>query len=106
MAEQIVKAVYEKGALYLLEPLELQEHQQVRVQVLTENPSEGKSDEDMQALQVLIAAGLIEPKSKSPAPPDPISAEERQVLADRLGKVSGKSTSEMVIEDRGELGAI
>ncbi len=101
---EIVTAVYERGTLRPLQPLDLQEQQQVRIQVLPETPDVSKEPEDrMEALiQRLVAKGLMRPRPRGPIPPDPVSAEERKALADRLGRAPGKPTSEMVIEDRGE----
>jgi predicted DNA-binding antitoxin AbrB/MazE fold protein len=102
MAE-IVTAVYEKGTLRLLQPLNLRECQTVRIQVLPEELAmrEGLDDGVEEVIQSLVARGLMRDSRKSGAiPPDPLSAEERKALADRLGGVPGKSASEMVIEDR------
>jgi len=97
---EMITAVYERGALRPLTPLKLREHQRVRIQVVTEDTSE--EDEREQVINILVAAGLVQPKPKGPVPPDPLSRKERQALADRLGSVPGKTASEMVIEDRGE----
>ncbi len=102
---ETVKAVYEKGLLRPLQPLNLRERQTVHIQVLpdeTVKPEEAK--DELEALyQRLIAQGLMEPRPRPDVlPPDPLSAEERKALADRLGRAPGKSASEMVIEDRGE----
>jgi len=70
---EIVTAVYEKGILRPLQPLKLRERQTVRIQIL-----------------------------RDAIPLDPLSTQERQALADRLGSAPGKTASEMVIEDRGE----
>jgi len=99
MAE-IVKAVYEKGALYLLQPLDLQERQTVRIQVVPEEVV----DEVEEVIQTLVAAGLMRPppvQRRSP-PPDPVSQEKRRELAEILGKAPGKPLSEIIIEERGE----
>ena len=103
MAE-IVTAVYENGLLRPLEPLDLRERQRVRIQVLPEQGGvQGEPQDPIEALiQRLIAEGRMRPRPSGPIPPDPLSKEERQALADRLGHVPGKPTSEMVIEDRGE----
>lgn len=53
-------------------------------------------------INILVAAGLVQPKPKGPVPPDPVSAEERQRLAELLGRAPGKPLSEIVIEERGE----
>ena len=96
MAE-IVTAVYEKGVLRPLQPLDLRENQTVRLQVLPEEPA----DEAEEVIQILVKAGLLTP------PPgrsevDPIPEEEHRELAERLGKVPGKPLSEIIIEERGE----
>ncbi len=96
MAE-IVTAVYEKGVLRPLHPLNLRERQTVRVQVLPEEPP-GKVE---QVIQALVEAGLLTP------PPGhskvgPISEEERRELAQTLSQASGKPLSEIIIEERGE----
>jgi predicted DNA-binding antitoxin AbrB/MazE fold protein len=101
---KIVTAVYEKGVLRLLQPLNLRERQKVRIQVLPEAPdvSEEAGDDTDALIQRLVAKGLMRPRPQGPIPPDPVSAEERKALADRLGRAPGKSASEMIIEDRGE----
>ena len=100
---EMITAVYERGALRPLTPLKLREHQQVRIQVVTEDALEEQDEREReQVLNILVAAGLVRPKPKGPIPPEPLSWEERQALAKRLGSVPGKTASEMVIEDRGE----
>lgn len=97
---ETITAVYEKGVLRPLQPLDLQEHQRVRIQVL---PEETGEEERETTLRILVEAGLIRPRPRpSTIPPDPVPPEERQALADRLGQVPGKTASEMVIDDRGE----
>ncbi len=95
MAE-IVTAVYEKGVLRPLQPLNLRERQMVRIQVLPE-----PTDKVEKVIQKLIQAGVITP------PPgysevDPVSEEERRELAEILGRAPGKPLSEIIIEERGE----
>ncbi|MBN1876725.1 MAG: antitoxin family protein [Anaerolineae bacterium] len=132
---EIITAVYERGALYPATPLNLREHQRVRVQILVEDVSaledvstlEGitesgetrlaaaeavaeagagaettEADKAKALIQRWTAEGRIYPRPAGPTPPDPVSAKERQALADRLGRAPGKLASEMVIEDRGE----
>jgi len=102
---EIVTAIYEKGMLRPLQPLNLRERQTVRIQIMPEEPAmqEEPTDEVERLIQRLVASGLMRPPLKGDTiPPDPLSAKERQALADRLGGVPGKSASEMVIEDRGE----
>ncbi len=101
---EIVTAVYEKGMLRPLRPLDLRERQKVRIQVLPEAPdvSEEPKDGANALIQRLVAKGMMRPRPRGPIPPDPVSAKERKALAERLGRAPGKSASEMVIEDRGE----
>jgi len=101
---EIVQAVYENGKLRPLQPLKLRERQMVRIHVLQDEPVPGKPEDEIdEVIQKLIAAGLMRAHPERDAiPPDPLSAEERKELADRLGRAPGKSASEMVIEDRGE----
>ncbi len=131
MAE-IVTAVYEKGVLYPLQPLDLRERQTVHIQVLPEEPAEDEgeaairtlvaaglltppprrsdvalvskepTDEVEQVIQSLITAGLMRPRPKNTPPPDPVSEEERRRLADIMGSAPGKPLSEIIIEERGE----
>ena len=98
MAETIT-AVYEKGVLRPLQPLNLREQQRVRIQVLPEQAE----DEGEAAIRILVAAGLMQPPDReSPPPPDPVPEEERRALAERLALAPGKPLSEIVIEERGE----
>jgi len=101
---EIVTAVYENGKLRPLQPLKLRERQTVRIQVLQDEPIPGKPEDEVdEVIQNLIATGLMRARpERDVIPPDPLSAEERKELADRLGHAPGKSASEMVIEDRGE----
>jgi predicted DNA-binding antitoxin AbrB/MazE fold protein len=97
---EIVTAVYEKGVLRPLQPLDLEERQMVRIQVVPETVAE---DEGEEMIRLLVAAGLMRPRPKrGTPPPDPVSEEERHELAERLGRAPGKPLSEIVIEDRGE----
>jgi predicted DNA-binding antitoxin AbrB/MazE fold protein len=96
---QVVTAVYENGVLRPLSTLNLREHQRVRIHVLPEKPI----SEAEEAIQVLVEAGLMRrSQSLGPPPPDPISEQERQELANILGQAPGKPLSELIIEDRGE----
>lgn len=97
---ETITAIYEKGVLRPLQPLNLREQQRVRIQVVSDEEIE---DEREATIRILEQAGLVRPRSRpSGLPPDPVSAEERRALADRAGQVPGKKASEMVIEDRGE----
>ncbi len=96
---EIITAVYENGTLRPLSPLNLAEHQMVRIQVLPEQPT----DEVEEIIQLLVTAGLMRPPSlKGSPPPDPVSEAKRRELAEILGRAPGKPLSEIIIEERGE----
>ena len=95
---EMVTAVYENGLLRPLRPLNLQERQMVRLQVLPEEPAE---DEGEAAIRALVAAGLLTPPPLRSSVA-PMAEEERRELADRLGHAPGRPLSEIIIEDRGE----
>ncbi|HLF25285.1 MAG TPA: antitoxin family protein [Anaerolineae bacterium] len=96
---ETVRAVYENGVLRPLSPLNLRERQTVRVQVL---PDDVSRDEGMEAVRVLVSAGLMRHIERAPLPPDPVSERDRRALAERLARAPGKPLSEVIIEDRGE----
>ena len=98
MAE-IVTAVYERGVLRPLQPLNLRERQRVCIQVVPEMTEE---DEGQEMIRLLVAVGLMRPRPRiDTLPPDPVSEAERRALAERLGQAPGKPLSEIVTEDRG-----
>ena len=95
---EIITAMYEEGVLRPTRPLDLREHQRVRLQLL---PAEW-TDEAEEIIGLLLAAGLVrQPPTRAPKPPDPVSPEERRRIAEILGKAKGKSLSEIVPDDRG-----
>jgi predicted DNA-binding antitoxin AbrB/MazE fold protein len=94
---EIVQAIYERGVLRPLDPLDLSEQQKVRIQVWSE-----EEPEEEEVLRVLTQAGLMRPRpGRGSPPPPPLSEDERQALADEVGRAPGKSLSEIIIEDRG-----
>ena len=101
---EMITAIYEKGVLRPLEPLHLRESQRVRIQIETEESSEEHAVQEARerVVRILVEAGLMQPEPTEAIPPDPLSVAEREALAERLGRASGKLASEMVIEDRGE----
>jgi predicted DNA-binding antitoxin AbrB/MazE fold protein len=93
---ETITALYEKGILRPLQPLQLQEGQTVRIRILPELAAA-----DDAAVRLLVEAGLLTP------PPgrsdvEPPSEQAQRELADRLGRAPGKSLSQIIIEDRGE----
>lgn len=96
---EIVTAVYRNGALYPLQSLNLKESEEVRIQVLHQDPS---ADMDDAALRALAAAGLITPPAGHSAVPV-MSAQKRIRLARKLGGAPGKPLSEIIIDERGNL---
>lgn len=105
---ETIRAIYEKGVLRPLRPLNLRERQTVNLQVIPEEAAVESGpalaeDEAGAIVRILVAAGMVEPPLPAEnIPPDPVSREERQRLAETLGRTPGKPASEMVIEDRGE----
>ncbi|KYC36282.1 hypothetical protein WA1_41905 [Scytonema hofmannii PCC 7110] len=93
---EIITAVYENGVLRPLNPLSLQEHQTVQIQLLTEEPAMDAE----QIIQSLVAAGLV---SSPPRRDDvePVSEEAWRELTQRLEASPGKPLSEIIIEERG-----
>ncbi len=94
---KIITAIYEHGVLRPLSPLSLQEHQIVEIQVLSVNSA---SDDIQQALQTLIATGLVTPPPHCPDV-ELVSEEARWELAQQMGQRPGKPLSEIIIEERG-----
>lgn len=94
---EIITAIYEDGKLRPLRPLNLREHQTVRVQVMLDEPM----DEVDQVILNLIAKGLLTPPPGHSAV-EPVSEDERRELAESLGQAPGKALSEIIIEERGE----
>ena len=95
----VITATYENGMLRPERPLNLKEHQTIRLRLL---PDEA-DDETADAVQILVEAGLMRmPPDRDSIPPDPVSEEERRRIAEILGRVPGKPLSEILIEDRGE----
>ena len=94
----MITAVYEKGLLRPLTPLNLTDRQTVRLQIVPEK-TRAEADE---VRDILAAAGLMLPRADQlERPPAPLSEEERRRLADQLGRLPGKPLSEIIIEDRG-----
>ncbi len=93
---EIITAVYENGVLRPLNPLSLQEHQTVQIQVVTEEPAMDAE----QIIQSLVAAGLVSPPPRRDDV-EPVSEEAWRELTQRLEASPGKPLSEIIIEERG-----
>jgi predicted DNA-binding antitoxin AbrB/MazE fold protein len=93
-----ITAIFENGILRPLNPLFLEEGQQVRLQVLPELPV--SEDELAIALQPLVASGLLINPSSDAQANDVLEVDLRQ-LVEGL-RSSEKPLSEIIIEDRGE----
>jgi len=91
---KVVTAIYEQGV-----PLNLREHQAVYIQILTDEVEKGPAEE---AIRILVASGLMLPPERGTLPPDPVSEEKRQALAERLGRAPGFRSSSLRIEATGE----
>lgn len=95
---QIIDVVYENGVLRPLHPLKWDESRKVRLMVLPDLPE--VPPEIRKQIQELAAGGKIsEPPLKGKI--EPVSEEAREKLAEEIGKMPGKSLSEIIIEQRG-----
>jgi predicted DNA-binding antitoxin AbrB/MazE fold protein len=92
-----IPAIYENGRLRLLHQPDLSENEPVRVIILPQEPA----DESDEIIRMMVRAGLIHPHryGHSP-PPDPVSREERGILAEKLGHAPGRTLSEIIISER------
>ncbi len=96
---QIITAVYEQGLLHPAVPLNFQEHERVRIHVLSEKPA----DKTEQIIHFLAEIGMLTlPKKHTQMTAAPVSESERQRLSRTLGKAMSKPLSEIIIEERGE----
>jgi predicted DNA-binding antitoxin AbrB/MazE fold protein len=94
--DNTLTVVYENGVLRPLQPVPLREQQKVRIQLLPDEPDDAVD----RVLQALLASGaLTAPSGHSDV--KPMTEAKRRELADRLGNVSGKPLSEIIIEERG-----
>jgi len=93
---QVITAVYEQGLLHPAVPLDLQEHESVRIHVLHEKTV----DKTEQIIHFLVQIGMLTlPKQAQTTAP--VSESERHRLSRILGKAMSKPLSEIVIEERG-----
>ncbi|MDF5720894.1 MAG: antitoxin family protein [Rhizonema sp. PD37] len=95
---EIITAVYENGVLRPINPITLQEHQTVRIPVLTEEPAMDAE----QIIQSLVAAGLVSPPPRR-GDVEPVSEEAWRELTQRLEASPSKPLSEIIIEERGSM---
>ncbi len=94
---QVITAVYEQGLLHPAVPLNLQEHESVRIHVLPEKPV----DKTEQIIDFLIQIGMLTVPRQAQTPA-PVSESERYRLSRIMGKAMSKPLSEIIIEERGE----
>ena len=92
------EAIYEHGTLRLLSPLELPEQTHVRVSV-TWGDTNLPSDEHIQVEALLVASGLVKPKSAAELDSVVhVSVARRAELARIFGQ--GQSLSDFIISER------
>jgi predicted DNA-binding antitoxin AbrB/MazE fold protein len=94
---RIISAVYEHGRIYPLEPLNINENQRLKVQIVPEI----LSDQSEHVVQFLIQTGLLTPPAGH-SQMKSVPEEERSRLAAILAKAASKPLSEMIIEERGQ----
>jgi len=94
MTETII-ATYKNGCFRPLHPLNLPEDESVRIVIL---PFDSSPD----YIQMLIRADIIRSFGikRDPAPPDPLSDEERAEIARKLGDAPGKPLSVSILSER------
>ena len=90
----IVKAVYEKGVLRPLRPLQLADNQTETIEVIAES-------EESRLIRELVASHILTPPRGTADAP--LSIEERLVLAERVAQSIDRPLSELIIEERREL---
>jgi predicted DNA-binding antitoxin AbrB/MazE fold protein len=92
-----ITAVYEKGCLRPLHPLNLQENEIVHLTVIPATIA-GEREE---MIRIMVGAGLMRPiQITKEFMPNPVSEEERMRIAEKLGNAPGKPLSEIIIEER------
>ena len=90
----IVTAVYEKGVLRPLRPLQLADNQTVTIEVIAES-------EESRLIRELVASHVLTPPPGTAEAP--LSIEERLALADRVAQFIDRPLSELIIAERREL---
>jgi predicted DNA-binding antitoxin AbrB/MazE fold protein len=94
----MVRAIYEKGSLRLLQPVDLAEGQEVDVTI---QPADQPGELTPQEIDArLRAAGLLVEYRYAPPNAKPLSQEERQRIGQLLA--GDKTLAQLVDEDRGE----
>lgn len=93
-----ITAIYENGCLHPLHPIDLKENETVQVMIFPQKQADAKDD----IVQIMVSAGLVHPSRtiKASLPPDPVSEEERDSLAEKLGKAPGNMLSEIIVSER------
>jgi predicted DNA-binding antitoxin AbrB/MazE fold protein len=91
----MIAAIYEQGVLRPLAPLALPEHTQVQLQIV--EPDSGIETERRRVRQVLIEAGVIQPRAVL-EPVQPIAEITLTAAAQALAKAG--PLSELIIAER------
>ena len=91
---ETVTAIYEKGILRPLTPLELPESTRVQLQIIDQTPAD---QEQHQVRQALLDAGLIRPRAAS-EPVEPVTEAQLTQAANALAKAS--PLSNLIIAER------
>lgn len=98
---QTITVIYENGVLRPLKPLQLPERTEMQIAIeLPDTASTQAAEQRRRLRDVLIAAGVMVAKPPVPPTAQPLSAEERAALADRLAVPGAKPLSEVIIEER------
>ncbi|HAO20733.1 MAG TPA: hypothetical protein DCQ37_09870 [Desulfobacteraceae bacterium] len=92
-----ITAVYKKGCLRPLQPLNLQENEIVHLTVMPEIIT----NEREEIIRIMVGADLMRPiRITKEFMPNPVSEKERIGIAEKLGNAPGKPLSEIIIEER------
>ena len=93
----VVTAVYERGVLRPLIPLQIPENVRVRIEIVEQLPPSPSEDDRRRARRALQEAGIIRPRHEEPFPRR-VSDAQLERAADILAQAG--PLSELVIEER------
>lgn len=97
---QTITAVYENGVLKPLTPLTLPEHAQVELDIRAIAAPAHATAQREQVRQALANAGVLAILPPSPSDPQPMSAQERAVLAQQLADAGVSPLSTLILDER------